>query len=742
MLFEEFEGFCLRNLPMIAKNVEASILGDDAKLFVSGRTNTCNATPRMRYPVIHQHDATDCGPAVLAMVAAHYKKRVSLARIREMAGTDRRGTNLAGLSNAAESLGFQARAVRASRNALDEIPLPAVAHWREGTRNHFVVLYELSPKCVMIGDPASGLCKLTPEEFHRNWTGVLLLLMPTPRLRELARSKSPVHRLYCLLLPHHRLFLDALIAAVLMTILGLTSSFFIQALVDVVFVLGRTPTLNWLGLGMLFVTLARAGFLELRSYLLAHLSQRIDAETVLNYHRHLLGLPLTFFNSRRTGEILSRLNDAIKIRVAISATTLSVIVDSVLVLTTAAIMTWLDWKLTLRCLQLVPSLVGAVWLLNKPMKRHQRAAMEKAAEVEAQIVETIGSIQTIKAFRAESRIQLRTEVRFTEMLEAAFKSQVLAVHSTTLSSLMVGVSTLGLLWFGGHDVLRGALTVGQLMAFHTMLGTILGPIERLANANQSIQDAIIAADRLGEILELDSELSKQRVNAIDRPLTGSIEFQNVTFRYGSRLPIFENFDLQIAPGECAAIIGESGRGKTTLVNLLARFLEPASGRILIDGVDIRDYSFECLRREIVFVPQDIVLLNGTIADNIRLGRPNATSAEIRAAAQLARVNEFVDRLPYSYDTIVGERGLALSGGERQRIAIARAILLKPSILVLDEPISHLDSQSELAVQSLIDQRSGLRTTIVISHRPLNVQRLIDLDDKHLFTGTAITQASS
>ncbi|PYR97554.1 MAG: hypothetical protein DMG15_12860 [Acidobacteria bacterium] len=696
----------------------------------------------MRYPVIHQHDASDCGPAVLAMLAAYYKKRVSIARIREAAGTDRRGTNLAGLSSAAEHLGFQVRPVRASCGAVDQIPLPAIAHWREGNRNHFVVIYKISPKRVTIADPASGLRNLTPEEFHQNWTGVLLLLTPTPRLGGLVRSKSPLDRLFCLLLPHYRLFLGALTAAVLMTILGLTFSFFIQALVDSVFVLRRTPALNWLGLGMLVVTLARAGFLELRSYLLAHLSQRIDAETVLDYHRHLLGLPLTFFYSRRTGEILSRLNDAIKIRVAVSATTLSVIVDSFLVLTTTAVMTWLDWKLTLRSLELIPALAGAVWLLNKPMKRYQRTAMERAAEVEAQMVETIGSIQTIKAFRAESRIQLRTEARFTEMLAASFRSQQFALHSATLSSLMVGLSTLSLLWFGGHAVLAGALTVGQLMAFYTMLGTILVPIERLANTNQSIQDALIAASRLGEILELDREIHRQGANALDCPLKGSIEFQSVTFRYGSRLPVFENFSLRIPAGECIAIMGESGCGKTTLVNLLARFLEPASGRIVIDGVDIRDYTFECLRREIVFVPQEIVLLNGTIADNIRLGRPSATSAEIRAAAQLARVNEFADRLPYSYDTLVGERGLALSGGERQRIAIARAILLNPSMLVLDEPISHLDSQSELAVQALIDQRRGFRTTIVISHRPLNVPRLIDLDEKHLFAAAAAAEPSS
>src|SRR5712691_10833372 len=230
----------------------------------------------MRYPIILQHDATDCGPAVLAMIAAHYKKRFSIARLREFAGTDQKGTTLAGLSAAAEQVGFLPRAVRGTPEALKQIPLPAVAHWKEGGRNHFVVIYKVQRKRVIFGDPSTGLRKLPLDAFLQNWTGVLLLLTPTARLRDVIKSKSSFSRLCSLLLPHHRLFLDALLAAVLMTILGLTSSFFIQALVDFVFVLGRTPALNWLGLGMLLVTLARVSLLGLRSYLLAHLSYRID----------------------------------------------------------------------------------------------------------------------------------------------------------------------------------------------------------------------------------------------------------------------------------------------------------------------------------------------------------------------------------------------------------------------------------------------------------------------------------
>jgi ATP-binding cassette subfamily B protein len=511
-----------------------------------------------------------------------------------------------------------------------------------------------------------------------------------------------------------------------MTVLGLASSLFIQALVDFVFVLGRTPTLNWLSLGMLFVIFSRVAFLGLRTYLLAYLSQRIDADTVLGYHRHLLGLPLAFFTSRRTGEILSRVNDALKIRTAVSATTLSVIVDALLVVSAGAIMAWLNWRLAFVSLSPVPLLVIIVCLFNRPMKRHQAQAMEKAAEVEAQMVETFGAVHTIKAFRAADQVQLRAEARFWEMLDASLKAQLFAMHSNTLSSLIVGISALGLLWFGGGQVLAGQLTVGQLMAFHSMLGMILGPIERLAGANQSIQDAVIASGRLGEILELDAESARQRRDAIDRPVKGAVEFQDVTFRYGSRPPVLEKVNLRIDAGAAVGIAGESGSGKTTLVHLLGRFYEPSSGRILIDGIDIQDYSFECLRREVVFVPQEIVLMHGSIADNIRLGRPDASPMEIREAGRAARLDAFVERLAQGYDTMVGERGLCMSGGERQRVAIARAILASPPILVLDEPTSHLDAQSELAVQSLIDQRRGLGTTIVISHRPLDVERVFHL----------------
>ena len=656
---------------------------------------------RTRYPIIYQHDATDCGPAVLAMIAAHYRKRISISRLRELSGTDRRGTTLAGLSTAAEHVGFSPNAVRATPGALAQLTLPAIAHFH----NHYVVLYKVTRKHCLVGDPAFGLHRLSREQFLKAWTGAMLLLAPTTRLNSLADSKSPLSKLLGFLLPHYRLFLDACLAAVSMTLLGLALSYFIQVLVDSVLVQKQTPALNTLAFGMLIVMFARAGFLGVRSHLLAHLSRGIDADTVLGYHRHLLGLPLTFFSSRRAGEILSRLNDAVKIRLAGGVTTLSIVLDAMLVLTTAAIMMLINWRLTLQSLQFTPALFGIVWLFNRPMRRHQRAAMEEGAEVEARIVETIGTMPDIKSFRAETRIAARTKAKFDRMQYHITEAQRIAAFSTTVSSLLISLSSLALLFFGAHGVMNGTLTIGRLMAFYTLLGAILGPLERLALANPSIQEAMIAADRLSDIMDLPLEAARERPDATDDFLKGAIEFQDAGFAYGSRHPIFEHMDLKIEPGECVGIDGPSGCGKTTLVRLIARLYDPSSGRIILDGVDTRSYTFACLRREIAYVPQDIVLMNGTIEDNIRLGAPGgATLEQVRAAAEAAGL-----RL---------DSAACHSRLERQRIALARVILANPSILILDEPMH------DPAVQALLDSRRGRRTTIVVSPGFLNVDRLI------------------
>ena len=660
------------------------------------------------------------------MVAAHYGKRQSIARLREKAGTDRQGTNLAGLIQAAQEVGFEARGVRATPEGLTEITLPAIAHWSEDGRNHFVVVFKLTRRRVTIGDPALGIRKLTPEEFGKHWTGILVLLKPTLNLRDL--STPSLSKLWSLVGHHRKLFLDALLAAVLMTILGLASAFFIQVLVDFVFLVGAEPTLNWLGLGMLLVLGARVAFHGLRAYLLAHLSHRIDADIVLGYHHHVLGLPLDFFWTRRTGEILSRLGDAMKIRLAISGTGLSVIVDGITLLLTSTVMFILHWKLALASLALLPVLVLVLYLLTGPMKRAQRTAMERAAHFETHTVEAVGAIDTVKAFRAEDRMRLRGEVRFGEMIDAAFRAEIFALHASTMTTLLTGLASLTLLWVGGREVLAGGLSVGQLMALFTMLGTVIGPVDRLANANQSIQDALVAGERLGEIFQIETEESREPSMKIARPIEGAIEFQNVSFGYGNRPPVIEDQSFSIRSGECCRIVGASGSGKTTLARALGRFLTPDRGRVLIDAIDVNDYTLESLRRQVAYVSQDGHILSVSIADNIRLGRADASATEVRQAAATAGAAEFIECLPLGYNSLVGERGTTLSGGERQRLLLARAILVNPPILVLDEPTNHLDRASTKAVRDLIDQRKrDKRTTIIISHDELPAHRTIPID---------------
>ena len=544
---------------------------------------------RVRFPVVHQHDANDCGPACLAMVSAFYGRRQSIAELREKAGTDRQGTNLAGLVRAATAIGFRPRAVRATPAAFGELRLPAIAHWSEGGRNHFVVIYRHGRRHVTVGDPAVGRRKLPHQAFETHWTRTLLLLDPTPDLKAL--RTSPMGTLWELVSFHRKLFLDALIAAVLMTVLALSSAFFIQVLVDFVIPSRSAATLNWLGIGMLLVLIIRAGLLALRSYLLAHFGQRIDAEIVLGYHHHVLGLPLGFFAARRTGEIVARLHDAVRIRAALGGTGLSVVVDSATLVITSSVMFWLDWKLALLSVSLMPVLVFTVAALTPGMKRAQESAMERSARFQAHTLEAIDAIETLRTTGAEARMRLRGETRFADVLGAAFRADVYSLWSSTAAALLAGASALSLLWVGGHAVLAGRLTPGQLMALYTLFGTIIGPVERLAGANQVIQDALVASERVGDVLALPPEQdSRHTSGGTDRRIEGRVEFSGIRFRYGNRPALFDELSFEISRGECCRIYGASGSGKSTLARLLVRFYEPEAGHIRIDGIDIREYS--------------------------------------------------------------------------------------------------------------------------------------------------------
>jgi len=682
-----------------------------------------------KYVCVRQHDRSDCGAAALATVAVYYRRTIGLERMRDLAGTDRTGTNLLGLLQAAEKVGFLAKAVKGPYEALPRVPLPAIAHvTTEEGLGHFVVLHRVRKGTVLVADPAYGIQKLSRAEFCRRWTNYLLVVVPGQDRSASAPGEAPDRpwrRFLGLLGAHTPVLAEAFCCALLMTVLSLATSYFIQHLVDSVLVRNEVGLLNALGFGMVLITLFRTLFNTLRQYLVAHIGRKVDLALVAGYARHLLRLPLPFFEMRQVGEILSRLNDAHKVREAVSGTTLTAMVDSTLVVLLLAVLWGYDVRLGLVATAFVPALVASVVVHHPAARRHSLQTMEYASQLFAHLVEDISGVETVKAFGAEQVRAEEGEGQLVRLVQSLFCLQKLGISMNTLGTFLTTSAGVVILWYGGHRVVAGALTIGQLMFFYTLLGYLLEPLERLASVNLQIQDALVAVDRLYQILDLEAEPLGDGTRVTFREVRHALELREVGFRYGCRAPVLERLNLRIPAGQAVAIVGESGSGKSTLLKLLMGFYRPTEGQVLIDGVDLRDFDLASLRSRIGLVAQDPFIFNGTILGNIALGWPGATRERVIEAARAAGLDAFITALPERYETIIGERGANLSGGQRQRLAIARALLRRPEILIFDEATSHLDSATERAVQENLRTILAGKTVVLVAHR-LSTIREADL----------------
>ncbi|HEY2787386.1 MAG TPA: peptidase domain-containing ABC transporter [Fimbriiglobus sp.] len=681
-----------------------------------------------RYACVKQNDQSDCGPASLAAIALHYKCPMRLQQMRDLAGTDRIGTNLLGMTQAAERLGFMAKAVKGTFEVLPKAPLPAVAHvkTKEGL-GHFVVLHRVHKNSVIVADPARGVVKLSAEEFKSTWTGYLILLTPDragPK-RIGAEPMSPWRRLLGLLTCHLGVLVEAVFCAILMTVLGLSTSYFVQHLVDSVLVRGETRLLNALGIGMVLVVLFRTLFSILRQVLLIHIGRKIDLGLISGYMRHILALPMNFFEMRRVGEIISRVHDAGKVREAVSGTATTAVVDGVIVLFMVAVLWVQDIQLALVATAFVPVLLAAVMLHHPAANRRSRSAMENAAVLSSHLIEDATAVETIKTFGVERMRSEESEEKLVTFVQSQFGLEKLGLSMNSLSLFITALAGVVILWFGGHRVIAGALTIGQLMFFYTLLGYLLEPLVRLASVNFQIQDALVAVDRLYQVLDMELEQPRSNEKLAFAGVKDAIELRDVSFQYGCRTRVLDKLDLDIPAGKTVAVVGESGSGKSTLLKLLMGFYTPTSGRVLADGVDQREFDLNSWRNRIGLVSQDAFVFNGTIRDNIGLGRPNAGLPEVIAAARAAGLEEFITSLPERYETVVGERGANLSGGQRQRLAIARALLRQPDILIFDEATSHLDTATERAIQENLRTALAGKTVILVAHR-LSTIRSADL----------------
>ena len=684
----------------------------------------------MKYYCIKQHDITDCGAACLATICKQNGYKIGITKIREVAGTDKQGTNAYGVIKAAEALGFSAKGVKGNKEAFfSEFPLPCIAHVIvDGSLLHYVVIHKITKKQVIIADPGVGIVKLTPEEFfgevHEDgkqpkyqWSGVLVLLVKNETFKKGDETKGLFSRFFYLLIPQKKLLLHIFVASLIYTILGILGAFYFKELLDNVLPNGLKKTLMTLSIGVILLNVFKVLLNAFRSHLLLYLSQKLDIALLLGYYRHVLELPMNFFGTRKVGEIISRFNDAGKVRDAISGATLTIMIDTFMALAGAIILYMQNSKMFGITLIIVVLYIVIVISFNKWYERLNRKQMEDNASLTSYMVESLNGIQTIKAYNAERKANRETEIKFVKLLKSVFN---LAWVSNLQGSLKVFVELVGgivILWVGGVSVINGEMTIGALIVFNSLLAYFLDPVKNLINLQPEMQTAIVAADRLGEILDLEAEKSELEYKKMSpSSLAGDIEIKNLDFRYGTRRLVLEDINITIKKGQKVAFVGESGSGKTTLSKLLLNLYASEKGEIIINGNNIRDIQLECLREKIAYIPQETFLFSGTIFENLTLGMDDATLDDIIDASKMAQAHDFINELPLRYETLLEENGTNLSGGQRQRLAIARAMLKKPDILILDEATSNLDSITERALDRTINEFSKDMTTIFIAHR--------------------------
>ena len=670
--------------------------------------------------LVKQHDITDCAAACLAMVCMYYKKEITITKLRDILGTDIKGTTLLGLENGAKRLGFDTRAIRVDKEGFkSKYTLPAIAHviTKEGL-SHFVIVHKVTKKKVVILDPAKGKEKKDIDEFFESFDGILLLLVPNNEFKPgKVKGQGIISKFIQLLLPQKSLFFYSIVTSAILTILGIGSAFFNKVLMDEILPYGLKNQLNIFVIGFLVLAITQTLLGAIRQHMLLYLSQKIDIPLLLGYFKHVYKLPMKFFAARKVGDILTRFSDAFTIKSILTSVSLSLIMDIVLATVSACILYVMNQTLFIVILVLTIISAALIYIFKGPYKKINLDQMEAGARLNSQIIEGLKGIETVKVHAAEDNSIEKLEIEYIRNLRIAFKEGVLSNIQESVSGMISTIGNLVLMYIGATMIMKGDITLGTLMSFSTLSGYFMDPIGRLISLQLSIQEASISLKRISEIYEVEKEQDEDDNDKIKiEKIDGDIELKNITFRYGSRSPVLKNVSIKIPKGKKVALVGVSGSGKTTISKLLLKYYEPEEGQINISGYNIDELDLYSLREKICYVPQNVELFSGSIKENITLGKTNASYEEIKAACENAGCREFIEKLPGKYGTFLEEAGGGLSGGEKQRIALARALVKKPSFLILDEATSNLDFISEAKIFDTLFKKGRNITMLMIAHR--------------------------
>lgn len=669
---------------------------------------------------VPQIDARDCGVAALASIAKFYGSDFSLAHLRELAKTNKEGTTALGIVKAADEMGFETRPVQADKTLFDmsDVPYPFIVHVnKEGKLQHYYVVYQTKKDYLIIGDPDPSvkITKMSKERFFSEWTGVAIFLAPKPSYQPHKDKKNGLLSFLPLIFKQKSLIAYIVLSSLLVTIINIGGSYYLQGILDEYIPNQMKSTLGIISIGLIITYILQQAMSFSRDYLLTVLSQRLSIDVILAYIRHIFELPMSFFATRRTGEIISRFTDANSIIDALASTILSLLLDVSILILVGSVLLAQNPNLFLLSLISVPIYMFIIFSFMKPFEKMNHDVMQSNSMVSSAIIEDINGIETIKSLSSEENRYQNIDSEFVDYLEKSFKLTKYSILQTSLKQGTKLVLNIFILWFGAQLVMSSKISIGQLITFNTLLSYFTTPMENIINLQTKLQSAKVANNRLNEVYLVESEFQVQENPVHSNFLMGDIEFDDLSYKYGFGRDTLTDINLTIKEGDKVSLVGVSGSGKTTLAKMIVNFFDPYKGQITINHQDIKNIDKKILRRHINYLPQQAYIFNGSILENLTLGGNSMISQEdILKACELAEIRQDIERMPMGYQTQLSD-GAGLSGGQKQRIALARALLTKSPVLILDEATSALDVLTE---KKVIDNLMSLtdKTILFVAHR--------------------------